>query len=155
MLPFKRQTVLRATLIFFLVVGTFLRLYRFKSTLQFLGDQGRDALVVLHIIQDHHPVLIGPVTSTGNIYLGPLYYYMMVPFLWLTYPSPIGPAYAIAILAIITLFLTYHLGKEMVGEEAAVVATGFMALSATAITFSRFSWNPHPAPFFVQNLNEA
>ncbi len=132
-----------------LIIGTFLRFYRFTSTLQFLGDQGRDALVVLHIIRDHHPVLIGPVTSTGNMYLGPLYYYFMVPFLMLTYPSPLGPAYFVAVLSIITIFLIYWLGKDLVGERAALIGAAAYAVSATAITYARFSWNPNPAPFFA------
>lgn len=148
MLPWKPQTLINFTIGLLLLIGTILRFYNFTNTLQFLGDQGRDALIVMHIVKDHHPVLIGPVTSTGNLYLGPLYYYMMAPFLLLTYPSPLGPAYAVAVLAIITLFLTYYLGKELVGKYAALLAMGFFTLSATAITYSRFSWNPNPAPFF-------
>jgi 4-amino-4-deoxy-L-arabinose transferase-like glycosyltransferase len=64
----------------------------------------------------------------------------------MTYPSPVGPAYAIAVLGIITVFLTYHLGKELVGKYAALVAAGLMAVSSTTALYSRFSWNPNPAP---------
>src|SRR5260221_2571507 len=130
-----------------LITGGFLRLWHFESTLQFLGDQGRDAIVARQILIDHHPVLIGPVTSTGNMYLGPLYYYFMVPFLALTYPSPLGPAYAIAGFSILALFLLYYLGRELVGKRAALIGTEIFALSSVSVTFSRFSWNPKLAPF--------
>src|SRR5258708_753093 len=134
-------------LIFSLITGAFLRLWHFQSTMQFLGDQGRDAIVAKQILINHHPVLIGPVTSTGNMYLGPLYYYFMVPFLALTYPSPVGPAYAIAGFSIAALFLLYYFGKELVGQRAALLGTVFFAFSAVSVTFSRFSWNPNLAPF--------
>lgn len=130
-----------------LIIGVFLRFWNFDATMQFLGDQGRDALVAKQILIDHRPVLIGPVTSTGNMYLGPFYYYFMVPFLALTYPSPLGPAYAVAVFAVIGLVLMYLMGKEMVGSRAAVIGTLFLALSSVAINFSRFSWNPNLAPF--------
>ncbi len=146
----KRTTVsvLWLILIASLIIGALLRLWKFESTLQFLGDQGRDASIAKRILIDHRPVLIGPVTSTGNMYLGPLYYYFMVPFLAVTYPSPVGPAYAVAFISIFGLFLLYRVGKEVVGERAAVIATAFFAISSVAVTFSRFSWNPNLAPFF-------
>lgn len=142
-----KPTKTKIILLLALILGTFLRFWNFTNTFQFLGDQGRDSMVALRIIKDHHPALIGPVTSTGNMYLGPLYYYFMVPFLYLTYPSPLGPGYAIAVLSILTIFLIYQLGKELVGERAALIAAIGFTFSEVAVTFARFSWNPNPAPF--------
>jgi 4-amino-4-deoxy-L-arabinose transferase-like glycosyltransferase len=131
-----------------IVFAAVFRLWNFTNTLEFLGDQGRDAMIVADIFRKGDPVLIGPVTSTGNMYLGPLYYYFMVPFLWLTYPNPIGPAVAVAVLSIITTGLVYVLGRDLVGRRAAAIATFLMAFSSVATQFSRFSWNPNPAPLF-------
>lgn len=122
------------------------RFYNLADTVQFLGDQGRDALVVSRIFTAADPIFIGPVTSVGNMYLGPLYYYFMLPFLWLSYPSPMGPVYAVAALGVLTVFLMYWLGKEMVGEKVAVVAAALYTFSTTATLLTRFSWNPNPAP---------
>jgi 4-amino-4-deoxy-L-arabinose transferase-like glycosyltransferase len=148
MMLLRRLSAQTTTLLILFVIGSFLRLWNFSNTLQFLGDQGRDAIIVKHIIKDFDPVLIGPVTSTGNMYLGPLYYYFMAPFLAISYPSPLGPAYGVAILSIITLVALYYLSKEFVGETAALIATWCFSISAVVITYSRFSWNPNPAPFF-------
>lgn len=128
------------------LLSTFLRFWNFSNTLEFLGDQGRDAMIVADIFKKGDPVLIGPVTSTGNMYLGPLYYYFMVPFLWLTYPNPVGPAYAVAALSVLTTALIYVLGKDLVGQKAAAIATVLAATSSIFTQFSRFSWNPNPAP---------
>lgn len=148
-LNMKKANWTQWILIACLGVGAFLRLYNFTNTLQFLGDQGRDATIAKEILIDHNPVLIGPVTSTGNMYLGPLYYYFMVPFLAMSYPSPVGPAYAIALLSILTIALVYYLGKEMVGEKAALSATILTSLSATLVYFAHFSWNPNPSPIMA------
>ena len=127
-------------------VALFTRFYNLSGTVQFLGDQGRDALIVSRIFTARDPVFIGPVTSVGNMYLGPLYYYFMLPFLWLTYPSPMGPVYAIAGLGVATVFLLYYLGKELVGSKVALLAAGLYTFSATVTSLARFSWNPNPAP---------
>lgn len=131
-----------------MAVTIYTRLWNIPGTLEFLGDQGRDARRVAAIYQDFNPAFIGPVTSVGNMYLGPLYYYFMTPFLILTYPSPVGPAYGVALLAILTVGLTIKLGQTLVGRRASILAATMLTFSATAITYSRFSWNPNPAPLF-------
>lgn len=131
-----------------IIIASFLRLYNIPGNVQFWGDQGRDALIVSQIFTEHDPVFIGPVTSVGNMYLGPFYYYFMLPFLWLSYPSPLGPVYAVALIGIITVALVYFLGKELIGDKAALIASFFYAVSATVAENVRFSWNPNIIPFF-------
>ncbi|MBQ6450124.1 glycosyltransferase family 39 protein [bacterium] len=133
---------------FCLLAGSFLRLYRLPQTLMFMGDQGRDALIVADIFRQRDLVFIGPVTSVGNMYLGPFYYYFMLPWLMISYPSPIGPVYAVALVNIITLGLVYFWGRQLVGEKASLLATVLMTFSALAINYSRFSWNPNLSIFF-------
>ena len=143
---FKRLSLTQIFLGVLLVLAVFLRLYNLKGSLSFQGDQGRDALIVSQIFTEQDLVFIGPVTSVGNMYLGPLYYYFMLPFLWLSYPSPMGPVYAVALLGIVTVWLIFRLGKELIGEKAALIATLFFTFAGTVINYTRFSWNPNPAP---------
>ncbi len=142
----KKIEIKHVFLLAFLMIASFLRLYNIPNTVQFLGDQGRDAIAVSKIFTEFNPVFIGPVTSVGNMYLGPLYYYFMLPFLILTYPSPMGPVYAMAILGILTVFLMYYIGKQFLSERAALAASGLFGLSAVVAHNTRFSWNPNPAP---------
>jgi 4-amino-4-deoxy-L-arabinose transferase-like glycosyltransferase len=114
----------------------------------FQGDQGRDALIVSKIWREQDLVFIGPVTSVGNMYLGPFYYYFMLPFLWLSYPHPIGPTIAVALANVILIALTYTLGKRMVGAKAGLWASFFTTFSLIAINYSRFSWNPNLSALF-------
>lgn len=128
------------------VCAFLLRFWNLPTSFSFLGDQGRDALIVSDIFRKFDLVFIGPVTSVGNMYLGPLYYYFMLPFLFLTYPNPIGPVIVIALLGTLYVPLLFFLGKEMVGEKAALFAACMATWNSTLVEYSRFSWNPNPAP---------
>lgn len=131
------------------LVAIWARFYNIHDTVIFQADQGRDALIVSHIFKYGNLVAIGPTTSVGNLYLGPFYYYFMMPFLWLTYPSPFGPVYAVAALGVLTAGLFYWWGKTMIGPRAGMISGFLYAVSAMMAQFNRFSWNPNIVPFFA------
>lgn len=135
-------------LLLILCVATFLRFYNLENSMMFQGDQGRDAIVIANIFKDLDPVFIGPVTSIGNMYLGPFYYYFMLPFLFLSYPSPIGPVYAVAGLSVLTVYLLFKITKQLFDKKTAILSAIFFTLSSGVVNLARFSWNPNPAPFF-------
>lgn len=136
-------------IILILLFGGFLRLWRISEYLTFLGDEGRDALVVWKIATLKHLTLIGPPTSIGSMYLGPIYYYMMAPFLWLARFDPVGPAIMVALFAIATIYLVYLVGKEFFNSWTGLIAALFYAVSPVVIFHSRSSWNPNIMPFFA------
>ncbi len=131
---------------FILLLAAFLRFWRIGEYLTFLGDEGRDALVWLHMARDGKFTLIGPRTSIGDMYLGPLYYYLMFP-LFLFEQSPVGPAAGVGLLSLLTTFLLYKIGQEWFGEKAGLVASFLFAISPVVVTYSRSSWNPNIMPF--------
>lgn len=127
------------------IFGATYRLLYLRSTLQFLADQGRDVIIAYGIL--HGDIaLVGPSTSVGNMYLAPFYYYFMAPWLLLAGYDPIGPAVAVAIIGILTIPLLYWVGKRLVGTLAATIATLLYASAPVAAEYTRFSWNPNPAP---------
>ena len=77
----------------------------------FLGDEGRDVLVVKRILVDHKFTLLGPATSIGNMYLGPLYYYLMIIPMALSCLNPLGPAMKVALFGVITVFFVYKITR--------------------------------------------
>jgi len=126
-------------LILIIALAIFLRFYNLQNTFMFQGDQGRDALIVANIFKEKDPVFIGPVTSIGNMYLGPFYYYFMLPFLYLSYPNPIGPVYAVAALSVITVVLIYLISKKIFNQKVAVLATApFFSLLMFYFTYLAF-----------------
>ena len=132
-----------------LLAASFLRLYKIGEYMTFLGDEGRDAIVVRRLLVYFDPILIGPGTSIGNMYLGPLYYYLIAPSLWLARFSPVGPSIFVALIGIATVFLVWKMGREWFGKYAGLIAAFFYAISPTVVIFSKSSWNPNVMPFFA------
>jgi 4-amino-4-deoxy-L-arabinose transferase-like glycosyltransferase len=131
-----------------LCLAAYLRLHNISGYMTFLGDEGRDVLVVKRMIVDGKFTLLGPTASVGGFFLGPIYYYFMIPFLWLWRMDPTGPAVMVGLFGVATVFLVYRFGKEMFGTLAGLSSAALYALSPLVIAYSRSSWNPNVVPFF-------
>lgn len=127
-------------------LALFLRLFRISSYMTFLGDEGRDALVWLRMTHGKF-TLIGPQTSIGNMYLGPLFYYLMLPFYLVL--GTVGPSVGTALFAGATTFLLWLFGREWFSSRVGLISAFFYAISPVAIELSRSSWNPNVMPFFA------
>ena len=139
----------RLFLIFILVLAAVLRLYKIDQYLTFLGDEGRDVLVVKRMISDGKFTLLGPITSVGSIYMGPIYYYFTAPFLWLWNFNPTGPAVMVVLFSLATVYLIYRLGNDYFDESVGLVAALLYSVSRLTIIYGRSSWNPNIVPFFA------
>lgn len=132
-----------------LSISAFTHLYRIDQTYIFQNDEGRDALISYRMIETKRPVLLGPETSVGNMYLGPFYYYLMAPALLVANLDPVGPAIMVGLFAIATTYLLIILGKKFLSFNAGLFAGLFYSLSPVMVHYSRSSWNPNVIPFFV------
>lgn len=126
----------------------FLRFYRLRDYMLFLGDQGRDVLVVKKMLVDGKFTLLGPVASVGGFYLGPIYYYFIAPFLLISGFDPIGPAFFPAILGSLTPLILFFYLKSRFSIKTALIAGFLYAVSPVLVKYNRFSWNPNVVPFF-------
>lgn len=129
-------------------LAAYLRLHDIAGYMTFLGDEGRDVLVVMHMIVNHKFTLLGPTASVGGFFLGPIYYYFMLPFLWAWKLNPVGPAIMVALFGIATVWLVFKAGKDFFNARVGLIAASLYALSPLVIAYSRSSWNPNLVPFF-------
>lgn len=143
-----KKFIIHNSIFIILLVAAFLRLWRIDAYMTFLGDEGRDVLVVKRMIVDHKWTLLGPTASVGGFFLGPIYYYFMLPFLWAFRLNPVGPAVMVALFGIATVYLVFRVGKEFFNEAAGLMAAALYSLSPLVIAYSRSSWNPNLVPFF-------
>lgn len=127
------------------VLGSALRLTNLGVSMQFQADQGRDALIAYGIL--HGDVaLVGPSTSVGSMFLGPIYYYFMAPFLGLAGYNPVGPTLAVAVIGILTIPLLFWVARQWLGSAVATLSVLLYMAAPWVVEFTRFSWNPNPAP---------
>ena len=132
-----------------LLIAAFLRLYRISAYTEFLGDQGRDVMIIKDLLKNGNLFFIGPQTSIGNMYLGPYFYYLITPSLWLANYSPLGPAIFIALINIATVYLIYFVAKKWFTKPVAYTSAFLFAISPVVIKYSNFIWNPNIMPFFT------
>jgi len=132
-----------------LLIGASFRLYRIGEYMIFLGDEGRDAIIVRRLLVNFDPILIGPRTSIGDMYLGPLYYYLIAIPLLLANFSPVGPSVFVALLGVVTIFFIWYVTREWFGWLAGGLSALLYAISPVVITYSKSSWNPNVMPFFA------
>lgn len=136
-------------IVLILLLAAFLRFYKLSEYMTFLGDEGRDALIIKKLLQEGDIPFIGPPSSVGNISLGPLYYYMMAVPMGIFKLNPVAAAGQVALIGVVTVGLVYYLGRIWFGKVAGVISALLYTISPVTIIYSRSSWNPNPAPFFA------
>lgn len=133
-------------------VGAILRFWNLEKLTTFSGDQGYDFLIIFRMLTNHDLTLlgpkIGPYNEIGNLYLGPIYYYLLAPALLLFNFDPIGAAILTVIFAILTVFLIYKFCLDFLTKEVGIVASALYAFNTFLIDQSRAPSNPHFLPFF-------
>ena len=102
-------------LILLLALTIFFRFWHLRDYVVFLGDEGRDMIVMRKMFTEGKLPFLGPTASVGGFYLGPIYYWMAAPFLWLWRFDPAGPTYFIAVIGVATVLLLYKFLKITVG----------------------------------------
>jgi 4-amino-4-deoxy-L-arabinose transferase-like glycosyltransferase len=138
-----------AAVVLLILIALCLRFYRLPEYMTFLGDEGRDALVIKKILVYHDFPLLGPPTSVGNMYLGPLYYYMMAVPMAIFWMNPVAAAGMVAVIGTLAVALVFVLARRWFGFLPAILSAFLYAVSPVNIIYSRSSWNPNPAPFFA------
>jgi len=138
-------------LVIILVVGGVLRFYAVGQFMHFGQDEGRDAFVVRSIAQDGDVQLLGPAAPNNrpDFHLGAGFYYLLVPFYWLSGMSPAGGAWAIALLSFLSIILVYLIGRNFFSWRAGLIAAGLFSVSFAMVYYGRWSWNPNVVPFFA------
>ena len=131
------------------LLAAFLRLYNLERYATFLADQGRDAIIIKRIATLEHLTAIGPPTSLGYVFLGPFYYYFIVPWLWIFQFQPVGLVFGVAFFSICFVPINYIIIRKILDEKTALISSSLIVFSSTMIDFSRFSWNPNLLPLFA------
>lgn len=135
-----------------ILIGGILRFWNLERLTTFSGDQGYDFLIVKRMIVDHDFTLlgpkIGPYNQIGNLYLGPVYYYLLAPALFIFKLDPLGPAVLTVLLSILTIFFIYQFSARFLSTGIAILSSTIYGLNSFLINQSRAASNPHLMPFF-------
>lgn len=123
---------------YIILLGIFFRAYKLIERYQYGHDADLFSWIAKDIIVDHHYRLIGQLTSAPGIFIGPLYYYLNIPFFLLTNMDPIGAVIPITIIGVFTIFSYYWIFKKLFGYQTGLIASFLYACSNYIIEFDRW-----------------
>ncbi len=126
-------------------IGMLLRFYRINDIQSFGWDQARDAWLTRDIILGKW-VLNGPRTGIGHFHLGPLWYYLLVPFYLLTGLDPVAANYLNFFVNLFNFVAIFWVTKKIFDDRAALFVTFFYATNRYLIELNRVAWNVSPVP---------
>lgn len=134
-------------LFFIILLAALIRFYRFYDLAVFLADQASDSTQVLNILKGDF-TLLGPISSVGGFYNGPIVYYLMLPFYWIFGADPIAGTVFQSTLSVATIPFIYLLGKRIKNVQVGLIAAFLFAISPLMVDYSRAAFNAYPAIFF-------
>lgn len=128
--------------IIILLIATLLRIHRLPEMASFEFDQEYASNFAYSVIREYPIQLIGQGLSIQGLFMGPLYFYYLVPFYALTDLHPIGGFIGSIILGLITISVYFWVGKQMFGETAGLMLS---FLRAFLFSFIEVEWTLTPA----------
>lgn len=156
---FRRLSWQGWALILIMLVGLFLRTYEFHDWLRFNADQSRDATVVSDVVTGRSAwPLLGPKAGGTEFRVGPIFYSFQIVAAKIFGNAPDVMAYPDVLTSLLFLPLLYLFLRKYFDRRTALLLTALGAVSAYAVKYSRFAWNPNSLPFwsllFVYALHE-
>lgn len=125
-------------LVLILLIGLFFRTYQVVERFEFAHDADLYSWIVKDIVVNHHFRLIGQLTSAPGIFIGPLFYYLLVPFFILTKMDPIGVLIPIISLGIFTIFSYYYVFSKLFNKEIGLIGVFLYAVLLSTISSDRW-----------------
>jgi 4-amino-4-deoxy-L-arabinose transferase-like glycosyltransferase len=140
----KFKLTVPTSLIVILLLGLFLRIYKFSSFFQFGHEQDLQAWIVKDILADKHPRLIGQETSIVGLFIGPLYYYLLVPFFAAFRMDPRASIIPITAISMTTIASVYFVLRELFSKKTGTAGALLYAVSPAIVFLDRWAVPTQP-----------
>ncbi len=120
---------IHTVLILALVGGLFTRAYQFRERFVYAHDNDLASWIAKDIVVDKHLRLVGQLTSSPGIFIGPLFYYTLIPFYLSTHMDPLGIVVFSWIIGLCAIASIYFVFSKLYGSLPAKIASLVYALS--------------------------
>lgn len=142
---FKSHTAI--ILVFIILLAVFLRGYQSIERFEFSHDGDLYSWIVKDMVVNKHFRLVGQQTSTEGIFIGPYFYYLLIPFFLLTSMDPVGVIFFALLIGIVTVLSFYFVFQRLFGKT-----TGLVAAFSQAVLLLRVSDDRWVVPTITTNL---
>lgn len=120
-----------------LIIALFFRSYKLVDWFEFAHDGDLYSWIVKDILVDGHSRLIGQQTTAPGIFIGPLFYYMLIPFFILTKMDPVGAVFPITIIGVLTVASYYFVFSRLFNKEIGLLTAFLYATLLSLVYFDR------------------
>lgn len=121
-----------------LAVGLFFRTYQVVERFEFAHDGDLYSWIVKDIIVNKHPRLIGQLTTAPGIFIGPVFYYLLVPFFLLTNMDPVGAVIPTTIVGLLTILSYYFVFSKIFNVKVGLIASFLYSVLLTNVGVDRW-----------------
>lgn len=125
-------------IVLIVLIGIFFRTYQITERFEFGHDGDLYSWVVKDIVVNHHSRLIGQLTSAPGIFIGSLFYYLLIPFFLLSNMDPIGVTFLGIIIGIFTILSYYFVLSKLFNKSAGIITAFLQATLIPPIEFDRW-----------------
>ena len=139
-------------LIFILLIGAFLRLYKLPQLMPFIADQGWFYISARDMLMGGGIPLVGITSSHTWLHQGAMWTYILAVILKLFNYNPVAPAVFTALLGVITVFVVYKLGKELFSERVGLIPAFLFATAPIIIADARMAYHTSSIPLITALL---
>lgn len=116
-------------------MGIFLRTYDLVGRAHLDHDSDLFSWIVKDIVVDRHFRLIGQLTSAPGIFIGPFFYYLLIPFFILFKMDPIAAAVPITIIGGLTIISYYYVFSKLFNRKTGLIIAFIYSILIPNITF--------------------
>jgi hypothetical protein len=124
-----RRKLIPLFLFISLGVGLIMRGYQIKERFLYTHDNDLSSWIIKDVIIDKHPRLIGQLTSAPGIFIGPLFYYALIPFYLLGGMDPAAGLYLSLLIGLSTIVSIYFIMTRLHNETAGKITSLLYASS--------------------------
>ena len=123
------------------IFSFFLRAYDISNKYPFGWDQVDNAWAAKNLIVDHRIPLVGMVAKQNTgFFIGPVYYYLVAFFYWLTNLNPIASQYIALATSIFTFFVIFFITKKLFSFRVALMACFINSIAFSGFYFDAVQW---------------
>lgn len=121
-----------------ILLAVFLRLYKASDWFDFYHDGDLYSWFVKEIVVNHNIRLIGQETTVQGVFIGPFFYYSIIPFFVLNNMSPLSLVWYGVLIGIATIGSFYFVFKNLFGRLYGLIAACLQAVLMVRVGYDRW-----------------
>lgn len=136
-LKIKKFIVKNYLFLIILGLGLFLKSYKPLQFFIYSHDQDLAGWIIKDILVNKHLRLIGQETSSHGVFIGPVFYYLLIPFYLLFNMDPMGGVVMVTLLGVFGIWSFYFVFLKIFNKPTGLIASLIYATSFYTVLTDR------------------